>query len=251
MRHGGIRLDPAESAEGGQGQLRLRLLGKFVLAREDGYVALPIGAQRLLAYLAIHGPAPRPVIIGALWPNVGAQQARGCLRTAIWRLNRDEPRLIRATDDTLMLQPDIAVDATAFTDSARRILQGSLSPGAEWAVLGARGDLLPGCNDDWVIFERERLRQLRLHALDALASWLAAQGRYGDALNAAMECTRLEPLRESAHRTIIAIYLADDNLTEALRHYESFRALLRTELGIRPSPQLAAIRSAAAPAAGR
>ena len=212
-------------------------------------MALTSAAQRLLAHLAIHGPALRPVIIGALWPNVSEQQARGCLRTTLWRLNRNEPRLVRAIGDTLTLGPDVAVDATVFTEAARRVLQGSLSPAAQCAVLGARGDLLPGCYDDWLIFERERLRQLRLHALEALASGLAAQGRYADALDAAMESTRMEPLRESAHRAIIAIYLAEDNVTEALRHYESFRELLRTELGIRPSPQLVAILVAAAPAA--
>jgi DNA-binding SARP family transcriptional activator len=217
--------------------LRLQLLGKFVLAREDQGVALPLGARRLLAYLALNGPTARPVIMGALWPNVGERHARGCLRTMVWRLNRDEPRLVGPAGDALVLRPEIAVDTRAFSDSAHSILHGSLPPTAERAVLRF-GDLLPGWYDDWVIFERERLRQLRLHALDALASRLAADGRYDDALDAAIESARLEPLRESAHRAIIAIHLAEGNVAEALRHYELFGELLRAELGIEPSPQL-------------
>ncbi|MFJ8667356.1 hypothetical protein [Streptomyces sp. NPDC093600] len=35
-------------------------------------------------------------------------------------------------------------------------------------VLLGGGELLPGY-EEWVLLERERLRQLRLHALDALA----------------------------------------------------------------------------------
>jgi DNA-binding SARP family transcriptional activator len=217
--------------------LRLQLLGKFVLAREDQRVALPLGARRLLAYLALNGPTARPVIMGALWPNVGERHARGCLRTMVWRLNRDEPRLVGPVGDALVLRPEIAVDTRAFSDSAHSILHGSLPPAAERAVLRV-GDLLPGWYDDWVIFERERLRQLRLHAQDALVSRLAADGRYDDALDAAIESARLEPLRESAHRAIIAIHLAEGNAAEALRHYELFGELLRAELGIEPSPQL-------------
>ena len=242
--------DSAQPVKGRHARLRLQLLGKFVLGREDGRLALPLGAQRLLAFLALYGPTPRPVVIGALWPNVGERHARGCLRTMMWRLNRDEPRLIGPAGDTLVLRSEIAVDTQAFADSARSILQGSVTATAEWAVLRIPGDLLPGWGDDWLIFERERFRQLRLHALDALASQLAADGRYADALKAAIQSVRLEPLRESAHRAIIAIHLAENNLAKALRHYELFHELLSTELGITPSSQLTAMLPTIVPVPG-
>jgi len=108
-------------------------------------------------------------------------------------------------------------------------------------IVRAGGELLPGWYDDWVIFERERVRQLRLHVLDALAERLIAQARYAEALEAALECARIEPLRESSNRLIIAIHLAEDNVAEAVRHYEFFRDLLRIELGIEPSPRLAGL----------
>ena len=72
-----------------------------------------------------------------------------------------------------------------------------------------------------------------------MASRLADEGRYADALQAAIESVRLEPLRESAHRAIIAIHLAEGNVAEALRHYRLFQQLLVAELGIEPSPRLA------------
>jgi DNA-binding SARP family transcriptional activator len=101
------------------------------------------------------------------------------------------------------------------------------------------GDLLPGWYDDWVLFERERLRQLRLHALELAAERLLANGRPGLALAVALEAVRVEPLRESAHRQVLAIHLAEGNVGEALRQYDALCRLLRAELGVEPSAQTA------------
>jgi DNA-binding SARP family transcriptional activator len=105
--------------------------------------------------------------------------------------------------------------------------------------VGLRGDLLPGWYDDWVLLERERLRQVRLHALEAVARRLADAGRYGDALQAAYAAMRAEPLRESAHRSMIRVHMEEGNVCEALRAYERFRVLLADELGVQPSEQMA------------
>ena len=204
-----------------------------------------MGPQRLLAYLAINGPAPRSVVMGTLWPEVREPRARGSLRTAMWRLHRDLPCLLRAAGDVLGLHSGVQVDIRTVTESAEVILRDASQVSADRAILSARGELLPGWYDDWVIFERERLRQFRLHALDVLAERLTAQGRYADALEAAMESVRIEPLRESANRVIIAIHLAEANAAEALRHYRLFRDLLRTELDLEPSARLTAMLPAA------
>lgn len=228
---------------GQHGGFQLRLLDGFSLRQVDAQITVPTGPRRLLAFLAIHGPAPRPVILGTLWPNAREPHARGSLRTAMWRLHRDAPRLIRPVDDALILGPDVLVDLRSITDSAQSILQSSSEiPDDRWQPFAA-GELLPDWRDDWVIFERERLRQLRLHALDVLAERFAAQGRYMDALEAALESARIGPLRETANRMIIAIHLAGGNIAEALRHYEFFRYLLGAELGIEPSRQLTAMLS--------
>jgi DNA-binding SARP family transcriptional activator len=206
-----------------------------------------MGPQRLLAFLAIKGPAPRPAIMGTLWPEVSEPHARGSLRTAMWRLHHNVPCLVLPAGDALGLHPNVLVDIRAATESARVIMKDASHLAADLALLHAQGELLPGWYDDWVIFERERLRQLRLHALDALAGRLVELGRYADALEAAMESARIEPLRESANRMIIAVHLAEGNTAEAQRHYEFFRKLLHAELGLGPSPQLTAMLPATAP----
>jgi DNA-binding SARP family transcriptional activator len=234
-----LQRDSADQGTSHLGAFQLQLLGRFLLRRADTSISLPMGPQRLLAFLAIQGPAPRLVIMGTLWPHVGEQHARGSLRTAMWRLHRDAPGLVQSEGDMLALRAEVLVDIHAATESAQLILQHPHQVSANRAFLYARGDLLPNWYDDWVIFERERFRQVRLHALEALAGQLNARGLYVDALEAAIESIRIEPLRESAHRMIIAIHLAEGNAVEAVRQYRFFGDLLRAELGIEPSPKMA------------
>jgi DNA-binding SARP family transcriptional activator len=85
------------------------------------------------------------------------------------------------------------------------------------------GELLPGWYEDWVLVERERLRQLRMHALEALAEKLTEAGRYGVAMQAAYAAVRADPVRESAHRAVVRVHLAEGNVLEALRAYELTR----------------------------
>jgi len=100
---------------------------------------------------------------------------------------------------------------------------------------------LPDWYDDWVLIERERHRQLGLHALEALASRLVQLERYGEAVDAALAAVAAEPFRESAYRALIAAHLAEGNASEALRQYEHFRRLLAEGLSLAPSPRMEAL----------
>jgi len=101
------------------------------------------------------------------------------------------------------------------------------------------GDLLPDWyDDDWILLERERFRQLRLRALDALCARHLDAGRHGQALEAGLLSLAGEPLRESAHRALIRIHFAEGNTVEALRQYRLCRRVLHDQLGIEPTQQL-------------
>jgi DNA-binding SARP family transcriptional activator len=102
-------------------------------------------------------------------------------------------------------------------------------------------DLLPGWYDDWVLVERERVRQRLLHALEALSSQLARAGRCAEAVEAAMMAVTAEPLRESAQRVLIQAHLAEGNWVEGRRSFEAYRDVLDRELGVEPDPELAAM----------
>ncbi|MBT1090308.1 BTAD domain-containing putative transcriptional regulator [Streptomyces sp. Tu102] len=220
----------------------LRLLGRFQLSYGPQAVDVTAAGQRVLAFLGLRSRATRSVVAGTLWPEVTEERAQGSLRTALWRLGRGPGRLVDCRHDTLALAADVHTDVRALTSTALSLVDSS--PAAdESAALGALcgGDLLPGWDEDWVALERERLRQLRLHALDSLAARLLAQGQHALALEAALESVRIEPLRESAHRAVVSVHLAEHNVAEAVRHFEAFRRLLRKELGVQPSAGFAAM----------
>jgi DNA-binding SARP family transcriptional activator len=98
--------------------------------------------------------------------------------------------------------------------------------------------LLPDWYDDWAVAEAEAWRQLRLHALDALAERLTAAGKFADATSAALAAVKAEPLRETAHAALISVYIAEGNRAEALDAYERYRGMLMIELGLEPTKLL-------------
>jgi DNA-binding SARP family transcriptional activator len=220
------------------GSHRVRLLGGFEAVSDGGELRLSHQAQRLVAYLALHGRRARTDIAGTLWPDASEQHAQGSLRTAVWRLDRGAGKLLDCRGQDLALAPTVTVDVHALVRCALALIKAEQCESPEdWLRWIDCGDLLPGWYDDWVLFERERLRQLRLHALELAAERLLANGRPGLALAVALEAVRVEPLRESAHRQVLAIHLAEGNLGEALRQYGTLCRLLRLELGVEPSAQ--------------
>jgi hypothetical protein len=68
---------------------RLTLLGPFDLTIGAECVLLPLNGQRVLAFLALQGNALlRSFVAGSLWLDSTYDRAAGCLRSALWRVNR-------------------------------------------------------------------------------------------------------------------------------------------------------------------
>jgi DNA-binding SARP family transcriptional activator len=231
----------AESTERPQyGEPSLQLLDSFELVCEGRHLELPLPAQRLLAFLALHDqPMLRGYVAGTLWLDSNEAHAAGSLRSALWRIRRLGLRLVEARGGRLELASVVAVDVRAVVAWARRVLDSSSElAGADVAPIWRAGQLLPDWYEDWVEIERERLRALRAHALEALCHRLTAAGRFGEATEAGLAAVREEPLRESAHRVLIGVHLAEGNRAAALHQYRAFALLLREEVGMAPSSRM-------------
>lgn len=221
--------------------VQLRLLDGFALLRDDALLELQPKAQQLLAFLALRErPVPRALVASTLWAETSEQRAQARLRSTLWRLRQSGCLVVERDHGRLHLAAGTAVDVRRAVAQARRLLTpgGTLEPGDEDTAT-LRGELLPGWVEEWVLIERERLRQLQLHALERLGERLAAAGRVADGLDAALSAVSAEPLRESAQRLVIAIHLSEGNQSEALRQYRSYCQLLADELGVQPSPHMA------------
>lgn len=96
-------------------------------------------------------------------------------------------------------------------------------------------ELLPGWHDEWLLVARERHRQLSLHALELLCEHLTRIGSYGAAILAGLAAVDREPLRESAHRALIKVHLAEGNVAEAIRRYRQYEAIAARDLGVGPT----------------
>lgn len=223
---------------------RLSLINGFELRRGDAVLSLPPGCQRLIAFLALcERPVLRSFVSGSLWSDSDIDHANACLRSTLWRLlTHHMPEIVVATQTHMSLAENVIVDYRETMTWARTVLAGSaasLHPAWTIGEIGALGgEVLPDWYDEWVLLTRERFRQLCMHALESLCDQLAQAGRYGEALLAGLSAVAIEPLRESAHRRVVAVHLLESNYVEALRQYRSYERLLRDELSLQPSAEL-------------
>jgi DNA-binding SARP family transcriptional activator len=223
----------------------LRLLGGFDLVIDGRTVVVPRTEQRLLACLALADrPRPRSMVAGQLWPETSEAHAMGRLRTALWRLRQVHADLARGLGDQVGIGGGVRDDVHELTVLAHYFLEAPSEANEQRLVELARaGELLPEWDDDWLAPERERVRQLRLHALERFGERLADQGRYDRAVEVGLALVADDPLRESARRVLIRAHAGEGNLHEALVQYRAYRAVMREELDIDPSPQMEALAS--------
>ena len=224
---------------GSSARTRLQLVSSFRLVSAGAVIRLPYSLERVVAYLAIaHGPVGRSRLAGALWPDVPERRASGALRSALWRLHR-VCGVIERDERVLALDSNVVVDLSDLADLTLALIHRS---GPE--VLGRLPELvdgaeiLPGWDEEWLVVERERYRLLRLRALEQAGEAFLAANDPARAMEASLASISTEPYRESAHRLLVRVHLAEGNLSEALRAYDVYRRIVEEDLGIRPSSDM-------------
>lgn len=198
--------------------------------------------QALLALLALEpGPRPREVIAAALWPEADGPSSAACLRQTLWLLRGaisavgGEPDLLLATDPLeigLRTGAPVTVDVAAF----ERDRQGP-PVARERALARYRGDLAEGLYQEFLAFERERLRDTCEDLLARVAVDRRLAGDLAGAREAVTALLRRDPLREEAHLELIRLHTAGGQRSQALRQYQRMREILARELGVAPLPE--------------
>jgi DNA-binding SARP family transcriptional activator len=237
--------------------LYIELLGQIRISWGEHRSAITLKRQSLilLAHFALartHREA-RETLIERFWPETDPEKGHSNLSSALSRLRR----ALRPADPGIITldgcgQAGIAAarvwfDADAFRAGVRPALA---SPGrlpeTETAELHRslalyRGELLDGYFDDWILAEREQLRALYIRGQLRLLDHFVA----GEELEAAIECgrevLRLDPLRESVHRRMIALYAGNGEPAAARRQYQRLVQLLKEELGVAPAAATLAV----------
>lgn len=225
--------------------LRVRLLGTFELSQGDARIALDAPrVQSLVAYLALHrrGRHPRQRIAFLFWPDSTEKQAQTNLRNVLHQLRRAVPSIdgylevgsrALAWRDAAPIGSDVA-EFEEGLDRADREHATAAEPALEAALAVYGGDLLPGCYDEWLLAEQDRLRQRYVSALERLLALHAQAGVHDKAIRVAERLLRFDPLREDAHRSLIVAHIGRGDRARALRAYHECAAVLERELGITP-----------------
>ena len=226
-------------------RLTLTLFGGLeVRAGSVGLLTVPTRkAQALLAYLAfIPGHAhSRDKLAALLWPDTSPGAARTALRQTLFILRKalgpaESATLVMTGDAITLAAEAVATDVSAFEQAVAEGTPASL----ERAAALYRGDLLAGLGvvaptfEDWLMSERERLRELALEALARLLAHQRSTGATAAAIQSALRLLALDPLQEAVHRTLMRLYVQLGRRDTALRQYQDCVELLRRELAVEP-----------------
>lgn len=238
--------------------LHIHLLGDFRLLSGDTPVATFNVArlQSLLAYLVLHRDAPqaRSHLAFLLWPDSDEAQAYSNLRKLLHQLRQALAPLPHAAHflhaDRHSLQwvlPSSQADswtldvlefeqALARAEQAEQVQDTTARRRAfEQALDLYRGDLLPSCYDEWILSERDRLRQLFFQASERLVVLLEQERDYDAAIRTAQRLVRHDPLHEATYRDLMRFYALRGDRASALRIYHTCVTLLERELGVEPA----------------
>src|SRR5712692_5167905 len=232
--------------------LHIRLLGEFSLLYIDQQVTSlnTTRLRSLLAYLVLHRDVPqqRQHLAFLFWPDATEAQARNNLRQLLHQLRQALPAVEQfLSADTHMLHwhpvmpfhLDVAEIEQALTlaDAAtRRNNPLALQAALEQADSLYRGDLLPGCYDEWILPERDRLRQRHRQALEQLLRIFEGQGDTVTAIRYAQRLIGLDPLSEDLYRRLMLLFALNNDRASALHVYHTCVTTLQRELGVDPDP---------------
>src|SRR5437660_4906539 len=232
--------------------LHLRLLGDFSLIYDDRQVTSlnTLRMQSLLAYLVLHHDVPqqRQHLAFLFWPETTEAQARNNLRQLLHQLRQALPAVEQfLSADTHMLHwhpvtpfhLDVAEFEQTLTEAdaaTRRHDQHALQAALEQADSLYRGELLPGCYDEWILPERDRLRQGHLQVLEQLLRLFEVQGDTVTAIRYAQRLIGLDPLSADLYRRLMRLFALNNDRASALHVYHTCATTLQREMGVDPDP---------------
>jgi len=239
-------------------RLEIHLLGSFLVTLENNSLTdfESNKARALLAYLAVEANRPhrREVLAGLLWPDTPERTARTNLRSALANLRQviqdheEQPPFLKITRQSIQFNQasDAWVDVNLFAEKLSWDgFQGQEDPSDVSAIQEAvelyRGGFLAGfflpdapLFEEWALITRESTQRQAVRAMHQLTAYYQESGSHERALQLAQRQVELEPYQEAAHQQVMWSLALNGQRNEALMHYDRFKSLLESELGVAP-----------------
>lgn len=233
--------------------MEVYLLGQFqVKVNKEGITSLNHPRlQELLAYLLLQRgkPVSRQQVAFLFWPDSNEEQARTNLRNLLYRLRRALPAsdyFLAITETSIQWRGDSSfrLDVAEFELAVLQAESAQQPSRIELLAQAAAhygGDLLPECYSDWLLAERERLRQSYLLVLESLAALYEEQRYYSKAIQTIQALLHQDPLNENDYAWLMRLYALEGNRGQALHIYHTCAEVLSRELGVAPGPSVRAL----------
>lgn len=214
----------------------------------------------LFCYLLLqpHYTATRSQLITAFWPEHPDAKARALLSVYLSYLKQGLQRLSEAhpgldvelerdrTHVRLRFARKPRIDLEEFY---RLVEQAEREPSESYKrrrllerafrlYTHGRDELLPGLEHEWVLEERQRLRERYADALRLMVEHARAVRDRDLALQSVQAWVRATPYDEAAHRELMLIHWGRGELHQALQVFARYEALCRTEIHVEPSADL-------------
>jgi predicted ATPase/DNA-binding SARP family transcriptional activator len=235
--------------------VRVGVLGPLEVRDEAGNL-VPVGGARLrslLIRLAVGDGRPVSVerLAEDLWEDGGPADAANAIQALVSRLRGAAGRDVveHGPAGYRLAVPPVQVDARAFEQlvaAAREALARGDRAGSAAALQQAlglwRGPALADVADaPFAAAQITRLSELRLAAAEDLFDAELEAGRGGELVPELEELAGAHPLRERLRGQLMRALYAAGRQADALGAYEDTRRVLSEQLGIDPSPALAAV----------
>lgn len=234
------------------GRLQINLLGKPEVWLDGALLSSFSTAktEALLYYLATTGQShSRETLAGLLWAEMPEAKARRNLTKSLSVLRRllAPFLLIEAQQVGFDLEKAFELDVAALeaaVSTGGAVESVSLSQ----AVARFRGDFLAGfyvkdalAFEEWMLAQRERLREQALGALELLVTRSSDRGTYAAGIQYGRRLLELDPWRESAHRQMMVLLTNSGRRSDAIAQFEKLAAILDEEMGVEPMPETRAL----------
>jgi DNA-binding SARP family transcriptional activator len=182
-----------------------------------------------------------------LWPDSDGDAAHDSFSVAIHRLRQllGNEKALLMRDGCPRLDPSICwVDAHAFEELLVRA-EGEAPEKSERltekALMLYKGQFLEETDEPWAISCRERLRSRFLRAIWRSGEHLERSGKFDLAVELYRKGLEVDYLTEELYRRLMKCHHAAGQRGEALAAYERCKKIIRSVLGIEPSPETEAL----------
>ena len=190
---------------------------------------------------------PRDRVVANVWPDEPGGRGRKALNSALRRLRqRLGNDVVSYDEDVYRLAPDVQVDTHLLDDAWRRLRNLPRLSAADREQLQDMVRRLRAYREagprapEWFESHCRQLGELAEEMAVRLARDRLSAGDAAEAAVIAREIIAFDDLDETAWDLLIRALLAENDRMAAQREFRRYRTLLGTQLGVEPSPELAA-----------